>query len=189
MQKLKDNQRGFGILETVAAVLIVALLGAGGWMVYKHHQDVKVRPSSVALKNQSDTKKDTSRLKIPELKIYITVPASIKDLTYKTTEGKLNNEAQATLAYFSTDSLAKADQKCEASSGPLGALESVTGQYPKDEHQTALNDYGELIKQFKTFYISYYPPQTDCTGSDSGMSSSYKADFQSAFSSIEEYNP
>lgn len=38
MQKLKSNQQGFGIVEIVAVILVLVLLGTGGWVVYKHNK-------------------------------------------------------------------------------------------------------------------------------------------------------
>lgn len=100
---------------------------------------------------------------IPELGITINVPDSIKDLSYAISNVQLKNGQNATLAMFSTTSLAQLDPRCSVSSGPLGSLEKVSGQYPTSDPYAELN-YGRLIKQFSTYYISAGFPQSACSG-------------------------
>lgn len=54
MGKLKDNNRGFGGLELVMAIVIVILLCAVGWYVYKDHN--KTTPVKVVTITKTVTK-------------------------------------------------------------------------------------------------------------------------------------
>jgi len=35
MQKIKSNQSGFGAVEIAVVILVLAALGAGGWLAYE----------------------------------------------------------------------------------------------------------------------------------------------------------
>lgn len=49
MGKLRNNQKGFGTVEIILIVVIVALIGVVGWFVYKNHN--KTTPSSTTTAN------------------------------------------------------------------------------------------------------------------------------------------
>ncbi len=187
-------------------VVVCAITGVG-WLAYSHYQSShKAKSSSSVVASSTPSTTSTVKtpvtvqqpttvanqnvVKIPELGIQITVPDSIKDLTYQTTSGTLNDGAHATMARFSTSSLATTDAKCGASSGPLGVLESVSGQYPTNIQQTALNDYGELIKQFPTFYVSYFSQNAACSANATTQATATQAKvaFTTAESTIQQSN-
>jgi hypothetical protein len=156
----RENQSGFSAIEGLLIVLAIAVLAAGGLAVYQHNR-VKVTdaaPNSNQTTNQQTTTTTTPNqnvVKIPELGIQITVPDSIKDLTYQVSTVTLRNGNKGTLATFSTTSLTAADASCNPSSIAVGSLEKASGQYPTaSEDQYATLDYGQLVKQFPTFYIS-----------------------------------
>jgi len=56
MNKLKQNESGFGAVETILILLIVALLSAAGWYVYKQSNAKNTKDSSkgVAQKSTKD---------------------------------------------------------------------------------------------------------------------------------------
>ncbi len=126
---------------------------------------------------------------ISELGIQITVPDDIKDLRFKVSTVTLSNGKQATLALFSTASLIALDSGCGTSFGPLGSLEKVNGQFPSD-YQAHPLAYGQLVKQFPTFYISAGFPNAACSTSATinGDSISDKSEFVAAESTIQQLN-
>jgi len=126
---------------------------------------------------------------IPELGIQITVPDSTKDLSYQVSTVTLKNGQSATLAMFSTASLTNASASCAANVGPLGSLEKVAGQYPSSDQYASL-DYGQLVKQFSTFYIASGSPQTACSTSTSVQttSNSQKTNFFNSEATIQTSN-
>ncbi len=171
----RDRQSGFSVKETLFVVVAVGVIGMVGWFVYQHNR-VKLTNaapnSNVASNQQITTPQPTlttpamnqNVVKIPELGIQITVPDSIKDLKYKTVTVTLRNKNQATIAYFSTTALAAADANCGTNFGPLGTLEKANGQYPtQSEDETNVLDYGQLVKQFPTFYITVGYSQAACS--------------------------
>lgn len=171
------NQRGFGTLVILFAVVAVMALTGIGWTVYQHNRTKEA--SAVTGNNQQATNPEPTQttpapsqniIKIPELGIQITVPDSIKDLTYRISTGKLKDGRESTAAIFSTTSLAAADSSCDTDFGPLGSLAKVDGQYPNDNPNPL--DYGQLVKQFPTFFISANYPNAPCSTSKSAGSAS-----------------
>ncbi len=168
MNKINKNQKGFGTVESILVVIIVVLIGAVGFLVYKNHH--KTAPVASATKTtivkstapKTALSSTTTVVKVPELGIQITVPNSIKDLTYSTANETLPNGNVAIYAKFSTTSLTNLDAGCSTSFGPLGSLERASGQYPSSDQDASL-DYGKLEKQFSTFYISAGSPQAACS--------------------------
>jgi hypothetical protein len=111
MNSTANKQSGFSIVEAVLAILVIGAMAAAGVFVYQHNQakvtDAAPHPNSSSSQQTTTTTPTPTQnvIKIPELGIQITVPDSIKDLTYKVTTAKLRNGNQATIAYFSTASL------------------------------------------------------------------------------------
>lgn len=186
------KQAGFSIVEAVIVVAIIGVIGAVGWFVYQHN---RLQLGDAAARNQTTdqgtnqqtttTTSATTIVKVPELGLQITVPNDIKDLTYSVKTNTLRNGSQATTAYFSTATLTALDANCGTDvTTPLGTLQKVDGQYPSDP--TAALDYGTLVKQFPTFYISEGFPNGSCSSKASAAASAskFKDEFVTAVSSI-----
>src|ERR1700683_3369487 len=54
MGKFRNSQAGFGIVEVVIVLVIVAIVGAAGWLIYKNHH--KVTPATT-MSSSSETNK------------------------------------------------------------------------------------------------------------------------------------
>ena len=179
-----NNNKGFTLVEVLLLIVVIVLVGGLGYRGYK--QVNKKSKTSTATTNTTTTKTTTPTttptpnqniIKIPELGIQITVPDSLKDLTYtaKTENGNA-------VAYFSTTTLTNLDAACSSANGAFGSLEQVKGQYvePTTFHQ------GSLVKQFSTFYVLRYTPQQACSMDDNKQSQVAVAFavFRSTFPSI-----
>ncbi len=206
--KRLERQAGFSIVSVLAVIAVAGILGASGWFVYQHNRTklIGAAPNSdqaaPAQNQQTATSPSTNQktIQLPELGIQISVPASLSDLVYHTTTVTLPNGEQNILAYFSTKALTAADAKCSTDAAPLGTLGRVNGQYPtQSEDPTNVLDYGQLIKQFPTFYISAGYPQAGCSaatsaGSDfaaasnNSLANTDKSAFQASFSTIQPLN-
>jgi type II secretory pathway pseudopilin PulG len=114
---------------------------------------------------------DPATVTIKELTLQLTLPGSLKDLTYKVLDvnyKKPNNTLGTySTAFLSTTALDKLESGKCASTGfkadsnpPLGFLTKTTGQYPKAP--TADNSTGTLIKQFTDYYVAYRTSATGC---------------------------
>lgn len=211
MTDFKTKQRRFGaVLGTSrgALLLVVAFAIAGGSLLaYSHYQKPQqdklasnvstTAPATTASKikapvlqqQPSATAVNQSALTIPELGIQITVPNDIKDLKYQISTVTLRNGQQATLAMFSTAALTGLDAKCSASNGALGSLERANGQYPTaSEDASNVLDYGQLVKQFPTFYVSAGFPNAQCSSNNSANAAAakFKLEFATAESTIQQ---
>lgn len=86
MIKLNKNEDGFSAVEFILIVIIICLVGAVAYLVYRnHHQPVKVvtLTKTVSITNNSSTKSvPTQYLKINQLDIEIPLTNNISDLTY-----------------------------------------------------------------------------------------------------------
>jgi prepilin-type N-terminal cleavage/methylation domain-containing protein len=177
MNKIFKNEKGFSAVELLLVILVVALLSAAGWLVYEdNHKTTKaaVTSWSTTVKSNSTTSpkttstimtpSTTSIIKIPQLGIEVTVPNSIKDLTYSyspDTTGFGNNE-QLLNVYLSTASLTALDPNCAASyETAIGAISEAQGTYPTDPSDQI--DVGGLVRQFPNFYVTNgQESQTSC---------------------------
>lgn len=93
---------------------------------------------------------------IKELGISITVPDSIKDITYA--YGGFG-PGSAEMVNLSTKALTDKSPTCRAygTSPPLGGLSKVAGTYVKGAPHAL-----DLVKQFKTYYIGHSSPHAVC---------------------------
>ena len=73
MQKLKNNEKGFGTVEAILLVVIVILIGAVGYLVYKNHHNVTTKVVTVT-KTVTSPSKATSNNKTPAQQ-YLTITA------------------------------------------------------------------------------------------------------------------
>lgn len=196
------NQRGASILIVILAIVIVGIIAIAGLLIYSK----KVNPTknatadvtdSAKLKGDPKTKQvepepatemNKNIVKIPELGIQLTVPDSIKDLTYKAYTGSEVEGRSASAARFSTASLTQLDSKCEPEAMPLGSISTIQGQYPGDpKDANNIDKYGLLYKQFSAFYVIVGGPQEGCsTNNKDALSaqSTYKSEFTAAQSTI-----
>ncbi len=176
MGKLRNNESGFGVVEIILVLVIVALIGAVGYLVYKNHSKTVVTPVAATTTTKPATTSpaktatlstatpvaNANLIKLSELGVEITVPDSIKDLTYKVftytgTSAALHDDSgkplATTQANMSTSSLLADNTSCTPASSPLGILFKVDGTYPTNP--TSDNAGGKLVKQFGGFYIGY----------------------------------
>lgn len=163
-------------------VIVIVLLAACSFGVYTwQHSQVnsqanQVKDQSSQIKNlqsqidklKADAKKtmpadmtNTNIIKLPELGVQITVPDSLKDLTYTISTSKLTSGESFTSADLTTKSLLASDPACTTAKGPLGAITKATGTYPSKP--TLDNAAGQLVKQFDGYYIGNVTPQSACS--------------------------
>lgn len=196
MQRIPNKQAGFNIVELFIVVAVVGVLGVAGWFVYQHN---RVKPADAAggaqttnqgTSQQTTTATPTTVLKIPELGIQITVPNGLKDLTYQIKTLTLKDGSQSPTAFFSTPALTAYDPNCAGINTPIGSLGRGNGQYPSNDPTAAL-DYGQLVKQFPTFYIAVGYPNGACSTKPNfpePASGNWKDEYSSSLSTIQSLN-
>lgn len=205
---VKNNSKKGLKIFGVVILLLVALGGVGssiymwrqnaGQQASLNNKDMQIRNLNsqvTSLKSSAMSTPATSAniIAIRELGISITVPDSIKDLTYSYVPIS-NENGKFEAVYFSTKSLsdeyASADENSDQCTSfgvapPLGAFERWSGVYANNQVTSHL----DLVKQLNGFYITYDSPQATCiVNAQPGLNSLSVpiSAFQSSFASIKQ---
>jgi hypothetical protein len=199
------KQGGFSAVKGAVLLVAVFILGSAVWLVHNHYKEahqVSQNSNAVSLVPAATSTVKNPVLvqlaaavanqnveKIPELGIQIIVPDDIKDLKYQVSTVTLKNGNQATLALFSTAALIALDSKCGTSFGPLGSLERANEQYPSSDKLAGFK-YGQLVKQFSTFYVAAGSPNAACSTNASANAAAikFKSEFITSESTIQQSN-
>lgn len=196
------SYRGLKIVAVIT-ILLIAFIGIG-YSVYfwqqnkdlqsdidnksKQIQNLNKEVNSLKLIGSNATSSNQNVISIRELGISITVPDSLKDLSYsyKSSAVGTNITKMANLSTQAITDEYAATSECASSSSspPMGALYKVAGTYPEDVH------FGpQLVKQFSSYYIAYLSPQSACSSRpSSGLNPTYPslADFKNSLSTVKE---
>lgn len=123
----------------------------------------------------------TNDIIIRELGISVTVPDSIKDITYSYRGEGIVSFSTKTL----TDEYIETGE-CTSfgSAPPLGSLVKIEGQYPEDPNVDN-TPADKLVKQFATYYIGYRSPRSLCVASQVEAPSEELTTFQEALTTTE----
>ncbi|GEM_PF-1950596 len=165
MSKFRQNQTG-SVVIVVLALVIVALTGAVGYLVYQnqHKAAQASTPTTAAVPKTTTTPTAPTKttpspttFKVPELGIQLlNVPTTINDLNYAVTI----NSSTLSSALFSTISLSNLDKGCS----PTGIVSN--GALGRNKGTFDVNNDGlftTFVKQFPGFWISYEHPQAACS--------------------------
>jgi Tfp pilus assembly protein PilV len=171
MGAYRKNQSGFGMVEALVVVAVVAALGTAGWLVYRHDNKKSVSnntPSTSQTATQSPVSSSTTPnqqtsaaiLDIKEWGVHLTLDSTTASLYYYI------DPNQPDIAYFSLKDIDSIAPNCAASKFSLGAI----GRQTEAEHQGAAASPSAL-KQPGTIHIGNYwylvqLSESDCTSSD-----------------------
>jgi len=168
MIKKSSKQNGSAHV-IIISVIILAILGALGFVFWNNFIKNKAEPTKAASKETSHSKV----FNIPELDISIELPSSINDLTYTYTTAGVpthagGDEVIVGSVNFSTSTLTSKYPECSsAKSNPLGGLIKITGTYKEGELGPTWSG-GGVIKQFPDSYLAFAGPQSACFSSVAG---------------------
>ncbi|MDO8591518.1 MAG: prepilin-type N-terminal cleavage/methylation domain-containing protein [bacterium] len=180
---MKTTQRGFTIVETLLALLIVAVIGFGGYYVWHTRQTTKSIDTSSNQTTQSTASATKSnQFVFKELGVQITLPDSLKGLSYSisTTDG-------TTYLGLSTPAFVDALHKCDSSTANFNnsvfvSIAKIPGQY--DEN--SMPGTGSL-KQFPDFFISGASPNgIICDATSQQDQDQFSSVFQSSNAAVSD---
>jgi hypothetical protein len=203
----QQNQSGIAAISTLLILASLLILAGASAYVYSKNHDGSLpfmgpESTPVVYENNSNStspngipggvtsapqatppnSSNTTVVKIPDAGIQITVPNSLKDLTYHTVKA-----ADGTItATFSTKTLATAVPSCAANqnNGAFDAIVRGNGQYPGPAPRS-----GGLIKQYGSFYIAYLLPTGPCakgmTPANQNLVDSQSQEFYTALSTVQ----
>jgi hypothetical protein len=175
----QPNSHGIAGLEALLIVAMVLLIAGIGAFVYtkNHHgslpfSSTKATPVTYVGSSNSTSPNGipggatgtsqattnpvaaTTVIKVTEAGFQISVPANLKDLTYRVTGTTTKTVT------FSTTSLTAAIPSCAATSGN-GAFDTITSG-PGTYQPPANSANGKLLQQYATSYLAYTLPVGPC---------------------------
>jgi|GEM_PF-4862719 hypothetical protein len=164
-------------LKTVFLVVIVALSALGGWLARGQLSSVDTVANTITPSpSPTNTPNTSAVIKMLELGIEITVPASLKDLTYEVeplakleqgaTGSGIAKGATGVAATLSTTSLAAIDNNCAASThtnqltgtdtgGAIGSIYRIDGAPD--------NTYGTILLKTDSYFVIFQSSQSGCS--------------------------
>lgn len=178
-----QKQKGFTLIEGLLIVLIMLVIGFGGWYVYSQSQDNDTYTSSssvdsgsnnAAEKNSSGSPSDLSQeqvnntaqkiLKIPEFGIKVTYQLQDDELTYAPQEG---SEKWVTLSSRVLEDLSPVTEqyKCQASemgTGVVGYFTDPNQPIEEGQSKTIIEQYPDALKVGDRYYYLQHNYQTSC---------------------------
>lgn len=181
--KIKKSHRAIKI--TALITLLIAVIGSITYSVYawqknetlsssvsdKNSQISKLNDELSLLKPGLKTESKVNTVTIKELGISVTVPDSIKDITYSYKSYKSSGSVRETVKFSTktlTDTYAStAECTSFGSAPPLGELSKIVGDYPKEPNVD--NTPGRLVKQFNGYYVAYSSPQSVCANAQTSV--------------------
>lgn len=183
---LNKSSKQTGSMHIIAiSIIVLALVGVLGFVLWNNY----INKKGAAPTNESKTDTQTATIDkttptptpspsqnvitIRELGISITVPDSIKDLTYTykasgvPTKVGGNNIIVGTVN-FSTTSLTANYPECSSDkANPLGGLTKITGTY-EDGVLGPTWSGGGVAKQFSDSFLTFAAPQAACFSKSAG---------------------
>jgi len=82
MKTIKKNQEGFGTLEFVLVFVIVILIGATGWFVYKHHRKSSTSITTVSTSRETKPTKNSTQTPSPNV-VWKTATLQFEKISYQ----------------------------------------------------------------------------------------------------------
>lgn len=175
---MKNNQSGFSVIEGLLIFVIIGIVGFTGWFIWHSKQStdktldkgnqstfVGTAKKSVASNDTAKTTNDNQNIiKFAEIGIQITVPDSIKDLTYTTEKQTDQTGKPVTYIRLSTKTLTAKDADCDSTGSALGVIGRGQGSYIDANTEANIGYYGMLQKQFDSFFIDYESSHAACSG-------------------------
>jgi Tfp pilus assembly protein PilE len=165
---MKNNQKGFGVIEGFLILVIVGLLVFVGWYVWnsKNNADKNLNAASTLSNTQTVTKKtDTQNtqpkenkvtFKVGSYSLELKVPDTLKDLAVGSSRDSTFEGKDFTQATLITDKF----KSCITHGGVLGSIYKVGGTYSTYPFGTPDETEGVYVKQHDSFYLMFQGPQS-----------------------------
>lgn len=170
---MNKNQKGFALIESLLIILILAVVGFGGYYVWNtQHDKTKAAnsPKSSTPASTSPSSTSPSYFTIKEWGVRAPFSASL------TPEYSISNQSGSTWAYFSSKELNLSDSNCTTNGGYGGIINRIaagqqimgpTGESSNQTIEAAISS--GVIKDYShvgNFYYYYEHPQAACGQSE-----------------------
>jgi prepilin-type N-terminal cleavage/methylation domain-containing protein len=165
MNNLNQNNKGFGVVELLMAVVIVALVATVGYMAYKNHQKPVVTPTTASTNKTTPktatAQTATSYFTIKEWGIRSPYSGSLT-LSYVIKDNKY--------AYFSSKQLTAADANCVGRGGAFSRYlpnDSINDGGSTETAAQSAAAFPALYKLINGYYYSFSHDQAACSDNQS----------------------
>jgi len=168
--KIKNDQRGIAHVAIVfLVVVVIGVIGLVGWKVWDNRATEPT--SSPATAANSTPQKTTTTtpitknnpenvVKIPEMGIQFTVPSDIQGVSYVIEKQQDASGKQVVYARLTSKTLTDVSPGCSAADSSIGVVAKGLGVKPTETE--APTYYGELMKQFNGYFITYEKSHAAC---------------------------
>jgi len=143
---------GLSPITVVMFVIVILVLGLGGWYLVSHHNKTNKNSSAASSQASSQGAKVTAtseKLNLKEFGVTVPVPSDLKGLKYSTTTSP---DKIITIINLQLDQYTSMANKCTGAAANtsvvLASLVKSTGQYQPNQMPPSIN-----LKQFPDFYI------------------------------------
>jgi hypothetical protein len=185
----KENNRGFGTLGVLLTVLVIAIVGAGGWYVfYKNKTPHSNNGKDTADSQQDDTSNnggsvEATYLTVEELGVRLKLGDSIKDAYYKVKNSNKNGKPVIALYLHSWDVYKNCTP--ENNSNGLGAISTFTpGESDAVNGDMATSYPDAPLIDGLHYYIAQ--AQSDCSAGSATDRQAVREAFTTAYKTIEK---
>ena len=160
MGKIRKNQEGFSVVEVVLVLVVVALIGVVGFMVYKNQHKTTNNSTTNATTLTTPPKtttppvttpaQTTDTLTVKEWGVKVPLTTDISDLTYEVTGKGLNlHDQNQPVIKFYTKRLKEAQGICSSNNFPVSLNRGISTDIPimgdgPGPDDTTANTYGYL---------------------------------------------
>ena len=124
---IRRHQEGFGTIEIVILLVVVAVVAGSGYFIYRTHQDRVKTPGVIHSATQSTSNPQSSASYFTIVEWRVRAPYSGSDLTYRIDASNPN------LAWLSSQQLSNSDPSCKTVATNSGNDGSIGKYLPTDE--------------------------------------------------------
>lgn len=169
--KIKKNENGFGLIETLLVIVIIGLIGGVSYYIYSNKNSEEETAQTSLQQDTKAEKTDSKTFEFKELGVSIQVSGTTENLEYDITPAT----ALAPEIYsLTTDEVKTLHDKCVKENGYdtyeayVMTISKHEGKYADDlKAAQEANDrpsFPTLLKQFDDYYISADSPTDDRHG-------------------------
>jgi hypothetical protein len=161
LDRPRMKSSGFTLIEGLLITLVVVVAALSGIYVWhKQHKPQATTTSNTVSSQKSSSTPSTATIDIPSFGSQMTVPYSLRDLTFYESQNNPGVLDVSTKTLASLDASCRADSSGDAADG--SALGKLTSPGTRDANTVAqLPRYGEGPEPYA--YIDYIKPDKVCT--------------------------
>lgn len=173
--KTNQYQKGFSVVEAVIIILVVAVLGLGGWYVWSRSKNDSAKNKDTSTSSQAS--QSQAYLDIKEWKIRLPLSSTTADAYYVVNTSSQDDDVQPNTVWLGVKSL---DAVCPAANANTGGkpLAGLSRTLPSDTDPVSGDTYQKKYPDGTTLDGYYYGYADWVTKSPCTTDSSYQAKLQ-----------